>query len=1006
MKRFITVLMSAMIALSMMPAMAFAAGTACEGGETCGHVAAIGETHYDTLVEAVAAVQSGGTIDLLKSCTGAGIATKKAEGTVKDFTIDFHGFTYTCTGPAVGSSGTESQAFHLEWNGAGMQNANVVLKNGTLTSTSGSGVYMLVQNYCNLSLDNMTLDGSNIGIGEYTLSNNCGNVSIKDTIIKAPTAGYAFDSCDYSIYTGVTVTVNGKSEIYGNVELTNPNGGDNNARIVVNGGTFSDINILPYLSDDADVTIELNKDVHIEKHLNINKGNNIVIDLNGHNIQSDTYFVLVVDGVNLHITGSGSIIENVEDGFAPLMVRGAAEDTENYSVVTIDKDVTLKGDYSGIFVDKGHANTYKNFGLVVNMNGTIDLSEIGSVHGNGIYINGSNIEKEGNIASFNLDGARIVGATTGIYAAGYAKWNIKNSTIESKNSAVEIRAGEMIIDDGLYSATEKPTETTPNGNGTTAVGSAIAISQHTTKLPIKVTFKKGTFSGFTGVLLANPENNSEINEVNVTVEGGKYSTIDEGTNSISKEENAEAATLLVSGGSFSSNPSAYVVKGTNIYHQKIGRYFVGSMPSSTSGYNAWALQNGVYEETYVAPAEPETPDAPVIDNSGSGADATTNVDASASTVVKDDKAETSINLTTGNKIVENAKENNVSEVVIKAETEKGEATGSTVALPESTVQALAAEDVQASVTIKTDNATVTLDKDAVKATAEQAGTDGEVKLVVETKEKNKNKVEIELKLVTSKGTVSDFKGGNVTVTVPVSEELASKKIVCVYIDENGKYTKMEGELSKDGKSYIFKTGHFSTYAILEETEADAIIAEQNKPSDIASAKVTGVVNKAYTGKSITQNPVVTVGESKLVKGADYTVSYKNNVNAGVATLTIKGAGSYTGTITKTFKINPKGTSISKVTGQKKAVKVVWKKQLTKMKTSYVSGYQVQYSTSSKFTSGTSKYANAKFSKGRTTKTIKNLKSGKKYYVRVRTYKSVDGTKCYSSWSKVKSVKTK
>ena len=77
-----------------------------------------------------------------------------------------------------------------------------------------------------------------------------------------------------------------------------------------------------------------------------------------------------------------------------------------------------------------------------------------------------------------------------------------------------------------------------------------------------------------------------------------------------------------------------------------------------------------------------------------------------------------------------------------------------------------------------------------------------------------------------------------------------------------------------------------------------------------------------------------------------------------------------------------------------------------MKTSYVSGYQVQYSTSSKFTSGTSKYANAKFSKGRTTKTIKNLKSGKKYYVRVRTYKSVDGTKCYSSWSKVKSVKTK
>ena len=587
-------------------------------------------------------------------------------------------------------------------------------------------------------------------------------------------------------------------------------------------------------------------------------------------------------------------------------------------------------------------------------------------------------------------------------------------TVDMMNSSFKGRAAiNAHVPDTTWSITDSRIHGINNFGGDTEGFATIVVDKSAERNAVNINNTK-----FTTYFNETGKNNPNATEDMITFRsdyctatvdkdsiGSSYSVLSEKKGSVISSMYSNS-TLTIYNGRFSTNPVGHVAEGKNIYHQKGGDYFVGSMPASTSGFNAWALQNGVYEETYVAPAEPETPDAPVIDNSGSGADATTNVDASASTVVKDDKAETSINLTTGNKIVENAKENNVSEVVIKAETEKGEATGSTVALPEATVQALAADDVQASVTIKTDNATVTLDKDAVKATAEQAGTDGEVKLVVETKEKNKNKVEIELKLVTSKGTVSDFKGGNVTVAVPVSEELAGKKIVCVYIDENGKYTKMEGELSKDRKSYIFKTGHFSTYAILEEAEADAIIAEQNKPSDIASAKVTGVVNKTYTGKSITQNPVVTVGESKIVKGTDYTVSYKNNVNAGVATLTIKGVGSYTGAITKTFKINPKGTSISKVTGQKKAVKVVWKKQLTKMKTSYVSGYQVQYSTSSKFTSGTSKYANAKFSKGRTTKTIKNLKSGKKYYVRVRTYKSVDGTKCYSSWSKVKSVKTK
>ncbi len=95
---------------------------------------------------------------------------------------------------------------------------------------------------------------------------------------------------------------------------------------------------------------------------------------------------------------------------------------------------------------------------------------------------------------------------------------------------------------------------------------------------------------------------------------------------------------------------------------------------------------------------------------------------------------------------------------------------------------------------------------------------------------------------------------------------------------------------------------------------------------------------------------------------------------------------------------PKSISISKLTKGKKQFKVTWKK------TSGVTGYQIQYATDSKFKKNKTTVT-VKGAKN-TSKTIKKLKSKKKYYVRVRTYKTINGKKVYSSWSKVKSVKTK
>ena len=246
--RLLSIALAICMALSLTPvAYATEGDTTGGAGGTTGAtetgVAKIGDQYYGTLVAAVqAASEDGQTIELVKDASGAGIGTFLGDSTkpVKDFTIDFGGHTYTCVGPAVGSSGTQSQAFHLEWAGNGQENAKVTLKNGTVTSTADSGVRMLVQNYCDLTLDGVTLNGANIGAGGYALSNNCGNVTIKDSTIIAPQGGYAFDSCDYTSYTGVTVTVEGNSSIQGAIEHTNPNGGDNNAQLVVKGGTFTE----------------------------------------------------------------------------------------------------------------------------------------------------------------------------------------------------------------------------------------------------------------------------------------------------------------------------------------------------------------------------------------------------------------------------------------------------------------------------------------------------------------------------------------------------------------------------------------------------------------------------------------------------------------------------------------------------------------------------------------------------------------------------------------------
>gem|GEM_PF-2698283 len=175
-------------------------------------VAQIGDNKYETLEEAWAAVEDGQTITLLADCAGNGIFAQPNTFS-QGVTIDFDGHKYTVDGTTVGSTGTQTQAFHLE------KDNKITLKNGTIYSEKAR---MLVQNYSDLTLDNMTLDGSKlVGNNTYTLSNNCGNVVIDNSTIiaKEGDENFAFDVCRYASYPSVNVTVTDGSEINGNIEV-------------------------------------------------------------------------------------------------------------------------------------------------------------------------------------------------------------------------------------------------------------------------------------------------------------------------------------------------------------------------------------------------------------------------------------------------------------------------------------------------------------------------------------------------------------------------------------------------------------------------------------------------------------------------------------------------------------------------------------------------------------------------------------------------------------------
>ena len=219
----------------------------------------------------------------------------------------------------------------------------------------------------------------------------------------------------------------------------------------------------------------------------------------------------------------------------------------------------------------------------------------------------------------------------------------------------------------------------------------------------------------------------------------------------------------------------------------------------------------------------------------------------------------------------------------------------------------------------------------------------------------------------------------------------------------GVTVKLNGKTLKNGTDYTVsysnntKVGTATVKITGKGNYTGSVSKTYSIKNNFKKATVSGISTKAFTGKNITQSITVKYNGKTLKNGTDYTVSYSNNKKIGTATVKIAGKGSYTGTITKTFKINPAKQEIQKLTAKSKAFFVDWAQKGS------ATGYEIQYATNSKFT----RAKKVTITNNKTDKaTVSKLSGKKKYYVRVRSYTTVKGTKYYGAWSASKSVTTK
>lgn len=298
---------------------------------------------------------------------------------------------------------------------------------------------------------------------------------------------------------------------------------------------------------------------NINKTILINK--EITVDLNGKNISFTKNNKFEVIGGNLTLTGKGTVKEETPY-YGAVMLRGSANKEDiNYSTLTVGKDVTLEG-WAPIFINQlnGVNKVKDSYGITVNLYGTLNgFADSSGDRGHGIYVNG-NIKHKENYPVINIyEGAIINTPGDGIYAAGFAKWNIEGAKITG-GIGIGAKSGIFNLKNVIIKATDPYMDPKYWGNGIYSNGAAIQIESNNGYAGgIDITIDGGKYESINAYAIHHYLASKNGESVNNSLEN---LTIKNGTFIGGKDNTAidvvDGEKMVITGGTFSSSVAKYI----------------------------------------------------------------------------------------------------------------------------------------------------------------------------------------------------------------------------------------------------------------------------------------------------------------------------------------------------------------------------------------------------------------------------------------------------------------
>ena len=319
-------------------------------------------------------------------------------------------------------------------------------------------------------------------------------------------------------------------------------------------------------------TITLLDDITLKTTLTIDTGAAFTINLNGHDIKA-TERVITVERGNVSFTGKGTI-EETSPNYGAINIKGSNNHGDvNYTTVTVGKDVTLVA-WAPVFITpyKDRVDPYA-YGVTVNIEGRlISKPDTRGDKGHGIYINGQ-IKHLDNAPVINVSGAYVTSEGDGIYAAGYATWNIVDSNVSGYGMGIGIKAGELNISGDSVIRCTGPNSAPTEGfsNGINASGAAIQIESNDGYAGnIAIDIEGGQIisdNGYSIYEYANGDDSLHLDKLDIT--GGSF----QGAFMVSEAlYESKAKVIDITGGSYDSSVAEYVSESMKYELNNDGTY--------------------------------------------------------------------------------------------------------------------------------------------------------------------------------------------------------------------------------------------------------------------------------------------------------------------------------------------------------------------------------------------------------------------------------------------------